>query len=104
MYAEVPSISRLLAGACGWFIGGTSYKLLLLVVAFRIVFSVHQAKYHHRKHFVSCYLHPCVEYDITASPCFSIRVLASSHLCWLFILVAIVRSVRQKTIHISDVL
>lgn len=77
----------------------------LLAVAFSTVFSTHQAKYHHRKHFVSSHLHPCVEpCAITASPYLSIRVLAPSHLCWLFILVAIVTSVRQKTIHISGVL
>lgn len=77
----------------------------LLVVVFSTVFSAHQAKYHHRKHFVSSHLHPCVEpHAITASPYFSIRILNPSHLCWLFILVAIVTSVRQKTIHISGVI
>lgn len=59
----------------------------LLVVAFSTVFSACQAKYHHRKRFVSCHLHPCVElHTITAFPYFSIRVLASSHLCYLFLL------------------
>lgn len=98
LYAEVPSISHvsLLGPEVGFLEGPPSCSFQ---------YSEHQAKCHHREHFVSSHLHSCVElHAITASLYFFLRVLAPSHLCWLLILVAIVTSTRQKMIHISGVI